>query len=270
MNSPSLVSCLMVTAPRTGRYPFFLKSIDGYVAQTYAPRELVVVLEGGEPDVERAACAHIESLGRSDIRVVRAQSPQSLGALRNLSMDEARGAFFCQWDDDDLHHPDRIRRQIETLKAAGAGACCLQEVMHFLDRPRELYWSNWVATPAGAHPGTLVRKRDLASRYLESGPDAALGEDSALLADLRKETKVVMLAGEPHLYIYVTHGDNVWPPEHHRMLVERLSLSAGLLRRREAELRERLAGAPFGPGRVTVMGSNGPAFAIDGTGAPWS
>ena len=40
------------------------------------------------------------------------------------------------------------------------------------------------------------------------------------------------------------------------MLVERLSLSKSLLSRREPDLRQRLAGAPLGPGAVTMMGSN--------------
>jgi len=52
------------------------------------------------------------------------------------------------------------------------------------------------------------------------------------------------------------------------MLIERLSLSKALLRRREAQIREWLAGAPLGPGAITAMGSNGPAFTIGGEGDP--
>ncbi len=32
-------------------------------------------------------------------------------ALRHASMDLATGDVLCQWDDDDLHHPQRVARQ---------------------------------------------------------------------------------------------------------------------------------------------------------------
>jgi glycosyltransferase involved in cell wall biosynthesis len=268
MTRSKLVSCLMVTKPRASRYSYFLKSIDAYLNQTFSTTELIVALGGGEPDAERAASEHIVRLNRSDIRIVRQPGPLTLGAVRNLSEAEAQGEFLCQWDDDDLHHPDRVRRQLDTLCEAEAGACYLQEALQFLAGPRELYWTNWLMTPAGAQPGTMMRRRGFAARYPEAGKEAALGEDTALLADLRQETTVTTLGGEPHLFVYVTHGNNVWPADHHRMLIERLSLSKALLRLREAQIREWLAGAPLGPGAITAMGSNGPAFTIGGEGDP--
>ena len=58
-----------------------------------------------------------------------------------------------------------------------------------------------------------------------------------------------------------------WPffEERHRTLAREIGLSAGLLRRREAELRAGLAPIDFGPGPVTVAGYNGVAFTLDGT-----
>jgi glycosyltransferase involved in cell wall biosynthesis len=261
-----LVSCLMVTKPRARRYSYFLKSIDAYLNQTFPMTELIVLLGGGEPEAERAAGEHIARLNRRDIRIVRQPGPLTLGAVRNLSEAEAQGEFLCQWDDDDLHHPNRVRRQLETLCKAEAGACYLQETLQFLAGPRELYWTNWLMTSGGAHPGTMMRRRGFAARYREGGKEAALGEDTELLSDLRQETMVAPLSGEPHLFVYVTHGDNAWPVEHHRMLIERLSLSKALLLRRESRIRERLDRAPLGPGVITVMGSNGPAFAMDREG----
>ena len=64
------------------------------------------------------------------------------------------------------------------------------------------------------------------------------------------------------LYVYVSHGQNSWPEDHHRMLAEKLSLSKGLLMRREAKLREGLE--PFSDflDAAIVCGSNGLAFAL--------
>ena len=74
-----------------------------------------------------------------------------------------------------------------------------------------------------------------------------------------------MLEGAPHLYIYVSHAENSWDQGHHRMLADRLGLSQGLLRRREAALRDGLSVFDFGPGPVTVEGRNGPAFTLAGS-----
>jgi hypothetical protein len=46
------------------------------------------------------------------------------------------------------------------------------------------------------------------------------------------------------------------------MLADQLGLSQGLLRRREAALRDGLSVFDFGPGPVTVEGRNGPAFTL--------
>jgi hypothetical protein len=66
----------------------------------------------------------------------------------------------------------------------------------------------------------------------------------------------------PHLYVYVSHGENSYGNDHHEMLAARLGISRALLLRREAQLREGLRPFDFGPGDVTVQGYNGPAFTL--------
>jgi hypothetical protein len=48
----------------------------------------------------------------------------------------------------------------------------------------------------------------------------------------------------------------------HAMLAERLGVSQGLLRRREAKIREWLQAFDFGAGVVSVQGPNGVAFTL--------
>ena len=67
---------------------------------------------------------------------------------RNISRESARGDIHCQWDDDDLHHPERLERQFDyLLLQAGCEAVCLQETMQFFPRARALYCTNWRAVP---------------------------------------------------------------------------------------------------------------------------
>jgi glycosyltransferase involved in cell wall biosynthesis len=181
-----------------------------------------------------------------------------LGALRNLSLAEARGELWCQWDDDDLYHPERLAAQQVAMAERGAASVLLAEVMQFSTADRSLCLTNWRATEAGGFPGSIMCRRDVALRY----PEARLGEDSAALRQLGPDNLPALLAEQPWLYVYVTHGGNSWPAEHHQMLRQELAISRGLLARREVALRQGLAPIDFGPGQLRVAGYNGEAFTL--------
>lgn len=257
------VSCLMVTLGVPGRFPFVQRSIAAYAAQTHEKRELVIIVSGGIPDGRAALLKYVASLGRNDIRYAEAPDLLSLGALRNLSRNVASGPVHCQWDDDDLHHPERIERQLAALNGSAAPATCLQEVMQYFPASRTLYCTNWRATEGTVHPGTLMCRASAPIRYPEDGPQARLGEDSEILRQLNEQGAMHRLAEEPHLYVYVSHGANAWNDGHHRMLADRLAVSKGILTRRETQLRCGLGAFDFGPEPVAVQGSNGTAFTLE-------
>jgi glycosyltransferase involved in cell wall biosynthesis len=258
-----MISCLMVTRPTARRIVFAMRSIDCYRRQTHSDRELVVVIDGraSSEDVS-ALLAQIGSLGRSDIRVEIANGQPSLGALRNLSVAAAGGEVVCQWDDDDLCHPERLERQSAALDPDHRQAVYLQEVMQYFPDRQALYLTNWHATPAAGHPGTLMARRDAAVRYPERGEGADRGEDLEVALGLIARGAVGYLRDAPHLYLYVSHGDNSWDEGHHGMLARTLSVSKGLLLRREAAIREGLAPFGFSTNGIDVTGSNGVAFRL--------
>lgn len=258
----ALVSCLMVTQPGPTRLPHLLRSLEGYRRQTHGRTELVVVVDRTDAAARDALRQHLSPRHREDVRLVALEAEHPLGFLRNIAVAHARGDVLCQWDDDDLQHPERVARQLAAMTAAGARACYLQDVMQYVVGERVLYWTNWRATPTGAHPGTMMCAREAMIRYPEAGPAARLGEDTVALAALRERCVVHALAGWPHLMLYVTHGSNTFPADHHRMLARRLGISRALLLRREAELRRGLRDFDLGTGPVAVMGPNGLAFTL--------
>jgi glycosyltransferase involved in cell wall biosynthesis len=256
------VSCLMVTLPVPGRFGYFRRSVAAYCAQTHPDRELVIVVDRARGDSVPAIAAHVAALGRDDIRIVELPGTATLGALRNVSIDAARGDVVCQWDDDDLHHPQRVARQLALLVEADAQSVYLEDVLQYFPATRTLWWTNWHATEGKAMPGTLMCRRSAPIRYPESGPEASRGEDSVVAAQLLRLGGFRALAGAPHLFVYVSHGANTYADDHHRMLARELAVSRGLLLRREAQLREGIATFDFGPGKVTVQGYNGAAFTL--------
>jgi hypothetical protein len=247
----------MLTTAAATRLSLVQRSIADWRAQTHSARELVVVLNNAAPDGARALAAHLAALGDPGIRLVELPGAPPLGAARNASLDAARGAVLCQWDDDDRHHPERLARQLAALEAGGRPAVLLRDVLHWF-RDEGTVWSlNWAATPTGGKPASLMVRAEAAPRYY---PHADAGEDLEAALELRAAGALSLLPDAPELLVYVAHGNNLMPPEHQRMLAERLGRSRGLLLRQEAALRAGMA--PLDLGRVAVRGPNGIAFTL--------
>ena len=263
----TLVSCLMVALPSHVRLPWFRQSVADYCRQTHPRRELVVLLDRGDPSARDALVAHLDALGRDDIRVIESPEKRTLGALRNAVIALARGEIVCQWDDDDRSHPERIAAGLAAMARAGARAMCLEETFLYFTATRALHWISFHMTPERAFPGSLMMRRDVAPTYPETGPKSMKGEDSAGLAELMRTGGYECVAGAPHLCVYVSHGANTSGDVHMRMVADKLSLSRALLARREAEIRNGISAHDFGPGDIAVTGYNGVAFTLSAPGA---
>lgn len=256
-----LISCLAVTLPLPERREGLRRVIADYQAQDWSPRELVVVINGGDPASHDDIYGDVDRLADRTIRVVAVPGIATLGALRNAAVGGARGDILCQWDDDDRYHPQRLSAQMAHLESSDAAAVLLGEVVQHVTAEDRLYVMNWAATEPEGFPGSILWRAKAGMRYASAGPQSALGEDSEALAELRSRHRVVSLDRAPWLYVYRSHGGNSWSDAHHRMLREKLSVSRGLLARRERELRAGLA--PLRLGALTVAGNNGTAFVMD-------
>jgi FkbM family methyltransferase len=232
-----LVSCLTITQP--GRLDRLCQAVGDFFRQTYARKEMVIVHDG-DADFDanlRALCTATE---RGLIRISAMPPGTKLGALRNQSVDLARGELVCQWDDDDRHHPERIQLQVDALMADKADFCFLVDQLHWFPGRRELTWDDWngEAYPFNFIPGTLLGYRNKMPSY----PPRERGEDTQLCTDIiQREWRIVRLRDVGWCYVYVFHGGNAWSMQHHRAISQHKSLRAARLLGREAVLRRRLA-----------------------------
>lgn len=258
-----LISCLTVTKDRL---VLLKEAIRCYCRQTYPNRELVIVTDG-LPRFRRAIEDHLQQLGRTDIRLVCVDEPdQTLGTLRNISLDSARGELVCQWDDDDLNHPERLERQFEHLRRTKASGCCFSDQLQFFFKARTLFWSNWRVEDAPATeqliPGTLMAHRDRRFRYPESGAYSASGEDSVLLEQIAELGSISRFEDAGFLNIYSYHGRNVFPEFHHHRIAMLGGRSLDFLREKEAALRDALRQYRLPKPYEVTMG-NGMIFYIE-------
>jgi predicted O-linked N-acetylglucosamine transferase (SPINDLY family)/mannosyltransferase OCH1-like enzyme/glycosyltransferase involved in cell wall biosynthesis len=192
------VTCVMVTR---GRPLQARQAVDCFVAQSYPHRELLIVTEAIDPSLR----AYIDHLSHARIHVFEVgEIGLTLGELRNMAVDRASGELVCQWDDDDLYHPDRLTEQVRALSNANADACLLSRWMIWWPREQRLAISN-----ARAWEGSLLARRSKMPRY----PAIARGEDTLVVDHLMKHHRVITI-DLPHLYLYIVHGGNTWNADH--------------------------------------------------------
>ncbi len=193
-----LVSCLMVTRER---FALARRAVECFRKQTYPNKELIIVNDDPRDGLEQ----WVNSLRDPQIQYLAlADEGKSLGELRKLSLQSARGEYVSQWDDDDLSHPERLMMQTSAMFAVRADAAFLhQQILWRPDRRR------LGVSAHGLLENTMIARKDHVGEYRA----LKKGEDTPLCRDLIKETDVV-LCDAPDLYVYVFHGGNAWDEEH--------------------------------------------------------
>lgn len=259
-----VVSCVMVTC---GRPDLVKKSIACYLSQTYPNKQLVVASQGNEENNQKIN-SFIKNLRRNDIIFQDAPKNLSLGSLRNLSIELATGDLICQWDDDDLSHPNRIVSQYRMLTSDDRNVASMySEFLKYYRTTGDLYWCDWSGEklPQGKYIcNTLMFYKKLFGRvfYPEVGPQCQFEEDLNLLIQLLSIGSVSMVKNGKE-FVYVYHGKNVYDISHHN---HTLNTSTGkkvygreYLMERKNEIEETLILTGIDQ-NVSVVGLDGVAF----------
>lgn len=195
------ISCLMVTADRR---KLAERSVNSFLSQEYPNRELVIVDDGEQDYSPILAAIPPERLIHH--RLVK-EPGRTLGDLRNLSLDLARGSLLAQWDDDDWFDPERLSRQFATL--GGKAACWTIATIVHLDDPAWLE-RPYVGYIQGGAPSTILHVRDDGIRY----PSERKGEDSTYRDTWARRGAAVMGREWSALLIRCFHGSNTWERDH--------------------------------------------------------
>jgi glycosyltransferase involved in cell wall biosynthesis len=262
-----IISCLMLTRERQ---EMAKAAIDSFARQDYEPRELVVVCDGHE-DYETLHDYATLACGSALVMTSVPRGSLPVGALRNRAIALARGDIICQWDDDDLSHPRRLSLQYEHMLHEGANVCFMSDQMQLIRKEQSLYWCDWGHVrdyplwPAHI-PNTLMCEKRIAPIYPESGAASRKSEDAKAMRALLKCARVAKLSGMGWLYVYVTHGQNVWSESHHLNIVRQTALDAAELARRQDELCRAMASYRLGNGVVVRDYRGSPVFTLPSAG----
>jgi glycosyltransferase involved in cell wall biosynthesis len=193
----------MVTADRVD---LARRAVQCFVQQAHAERELVVVDDGTADYLPLLRAA--EAFASVTHVKLPNHDRRTLGELRNIAIEAAKGDWCIQWDDDEWYHPERISRQLAVAVASGVGASALRWTL--MKVPTGSGTLQFRTRTGIATPGTLLFKRtDL--RY----PHLARNEDGVFLRNVRREIGLAVLERESsHLFVRVFHGSNTWDERH--------------------------------------------------------
>lgn len=106
------VPAVSVIIPTYNRASYVLQAIESVRRQTFSDYEIIVVDDGGFDATRKLL---VQYAGERFL-YLRADHNVGLAAARNLGIRAARGKFIAFLDDDDLWHPEKLFRQIETFE----------------------------------------------------------------------------------------------------------------------------------------------------------
>jgi hypothetical protein len=215
-NSLPLISCLCVSHKK----PALLKrAIACFQAQSYPAKELVIVYE--DDDLETGLFIEQEQLaasGNIQLKKIPAVPKISLGELRNIGIQTARGEFICQWDDDDWYHIDRLYSQYRLAKETHAGSILTRWIVY-----NSLEKKAYVSKRRLWEGSIFCSKNILQLKPYEA---KHLGEDTLTIDYLDSQKHLHLIEDRPELYIYVYHGSNTWNADHwHRIFASSTPLA---------------------------------------------
>ena len=105
-----------VIIPTLRRPALLRRALDSVFAQTHAPREVIVVVDGPDPDTMAA----LASIPHSHLKVIQNEASLTAARARNTGAAAAAGSWIAFLDDDDEWHPRKLELQLEAGLAAGA------------------------------------------------------------------------------------------------------------------------------------------------------
>jgi len=191
-----------------------MESVRSFLAQTYEPKQLIIVEDG------EYSFAHVAQKYKN-IHVVNARAHSEkeykLGQLRNIGLDSIPlNSLFVQWDDDDWHHPQFITLMYQRMVKHSVNALLLQEQVMYSFVKQNWGENTKVQIKYPGIAGTIMA-RDIGVRYKSHEVKA---EDATFLKLLAKKQKSKIQVWKnhqaPEVYLRFIHGFNTWGPGHFR------------------------------------------------------
>lgn len=103
-----------VVIPTLRRAKLAVRAINSVLAQTFTDFEVIVVIDGSDPETSAA----LESFASESLRIIQNQVSLGPGSARNVGSAAAQGLWIAFLDDDDEWLPQKLELQLAAAKSA--------------------------------------------------------------------------------------------------------------------------------------------------------
>lgn len=146
---------------RTKDRPTFLaRALGDVVGQSFADWHMVIVNDGGNPAVVDAVVADLADQLGDRCTVVNLAESSGRPAAANRGFEHAVGEYVVVHDDDDLWHPDFLRRTVDYLDEHSLAVAVAVPTEIVIERPEGEAFVEVERRPF-APPGDIVSLMDL-------------------------------------------------------------------------------------------------------------
>jgi glycosyltransferase involved in cell wall biosynthesis len=116
----------MATVPKVSvivttfnRRDFLLLTLQSILRQTLREIEVIVVDNFSDYDVRGV----IDEFNDERLRLIRNRNYGVIAVNRNVGFRAAHGQYIALCDDDDLWHPEKLERQVDSMERTGSSLC---------------------------------------------------------------------------------------------------------------------------------------------------
>ena len=199
-----LISCL---CPTRNHPDIVIRAIRCFQGQTWENKELILVADEDNPYIE-----DLKKFTSENIKLFYAPKGSILGAIRNISVDNAKGEYIAQWDDDNIHHKDRLLMQYNAIIHSKKEACFLKRVLI-----HDMINGNKGISKAGRGiESTIVALKSALPKY---NPNTKIAEDLPARIFFMSNGRGIII-NEPQLYIYNIHDNNTCEKRNLRSMMD--------------------------------------------------
>lgn len=248
------MTTLSVLIPVHADAPHLASAIESVLEQTYGDFELLLLMNGVDPDGPAAATARDASSRDSRVRIVDLPRTNLSTAL-NAGLREAAHPIVARMDADDLSHPDRFTAQLDFLRrnpgivAVGTAYERIGEHAEPIStvyppcEPREVRWRLLLGNTF-AH-GSMMMRREAVLRAGGYDESCARAQDYELWTRLARSGELANLPGV--YYRYRTSPERSRPDPEQAITIARVML------REWGMLPQRTADADLAPALATLL-----------------
>lgn len=201
-----LISCIMLTR---NRFKLFKLAVQDFINQTYEFKELVIVNNGNI--IYQLRVDRFLKKINANIKHIKIKH-KTIGEMRNIGIQNSNGEYLVIFDDDDYHHPDRLKYQIDICLRSNVDATLLKNFIATYKNDRYL-----CSITHGLEGTMLFKNPNDSIKY--SGINQ--GEDTFFRKSLVENKYNIIVLDNPHeFYEYRFHGNNTVSLKHFKSIID--------------------------------------------------